>query len=560
MLLTDGGRALLLASLAAAAVIRPDNTNDLRASYDYIVVGGGASGLTVANRLSEDSSVNVLAIEAGSLDDGSATVMAPGSIATTSFRKFNWNYRTVPQTFIDGKDRDYPLGKVVGGGTILNGIAWTRAAAAGYDAWADLGNEGWGWDDLLPYFKKAKIYRPQNYPGRTNYGKNTLNVNPDLEFREFAKRPVTQRNKIKLTHALLPCKDGTGGPVQVGYPEFFYSQSEYFLDGAKALGIPRVGDLNTGNTTGAAIIPSSMTLKKQSRASARSSCLDPVVVRENLHVAVEQRVTRILLDGTPQPKATGVEFSRDAGSPKRTVKASREVILAAGAIFSPVLLQVSGIGPRAVLDSIGVKTRVNLPGVGNNLQDHPMVAPAYKCPYTCPMVNAVAFPPFSLVTADYADLLDSARSRAMSLPTDDESLRRGYGAQRRAILDLLELDSVGAFELWSSSAGDVTVSLMQPLSRGNVTAPSADVFDAPRIDPRFCSHPFDCEILELGVGFIARLAGTEAMRPLAPAPLPGFAPGEDVRGAVNGQAADLIKQDASDFDRVFGNVLDIWGE
>lgn len=92
--------------------------------------------------------------------------MAPGSIATTSFRRFNWNYRTVPQTFIDGKDRDYPLGKVVGGGTILNGIAWTRAAAAGYDAWAGLGNEGWGWDDLLPYFKKAKIYHSQKYPGR----------------------------------------------------------------------------------------------------------------------------------------------------------------------------------------------------------------------------------------------------------------------------------------------------------------------------------------------------------------------------------------------------------
>lgn len=151
------------------------------------------------------------------------------------------------------------------------------------------------------------------------------------------------------------------------------------------------------------------------------------------------------------------------------------------------------------------------------------------------MVNAVAFPPFSLVTADYADRLDSARSHAVSLPTDDESLRRGYQAQRRAILGLLELDSVGAFELWSSSAGDVTVSLMQPLSRGNVTAPSANVFDAPRIDPRFCSHPFDCDVLELGVGFIDKLARTDAMRPLAPAPLPGFAPGEDVRGAVNAQ-------------------------
>ena len=170
---------------------------------------------------------------------------------------------------------------------------------------------------------------------------------------------------------------------------------EYFLDGAKALGIPHVGDLNTGNATGAAIIPSSMTLKKQTRASARSSYLDPAAGRKNLHVATGQRVTRILLDNALQPKATGVEvrhsifldrymkwgltwliqFARDAGAPKKTVKSSREVILAAGAIFSPVLLQISGIGPRAVLDSIGVKTRVSLPGVGNNLQDHPMVSP-----------------------------------------------------------------------------------------------------------------------------------------------------------------------------------------
>ncbi|KAL2133538.1 hypothetical protein VTI74DRAFT_2191 [Chaetomium olivicolor] len=351
---------------AGGLLILPDNiTGLLLPSYDYIVVGGGVAGLVVANRLSEQSNVTVLVLEAGELDSSSEIVTVPGLIGHGFPPAYNWNFTTTAQEFLDNNTRDYGQGHVVGGGSILNGIVMTRGAKAHYDAWQALGNPGWGWRDLLPYFKKSEKFVVDASPERAR----TLNIE--------AERAV----------------HGTEGPLEVSYPNFLYNQSLYFLQGVSELGVPLLNDPNSGVAAGAMIAPASMSASNQSRMDSRRAYLDPVLHRPNLHLAVRQTVTRVLLEAnatgaiTVPPlsqlvRAFGVEFTTSAKSPRREVFCKKEVILAAGAIISPVLLQVSGIGPADILKDLNVTVRVNLPGVGQNLQDHPMVGAFYN--YTKP--------------------------------------------------------------------------------------------------------------------------------------------------------------------------------
>ncbi|CAH0051777.1 unnamed protein product [Clonostachys solani] len=518
---------LYLAPLVAGAIIPPDAIDSLHSSYDYVIVGGGPSGLVLANRLSEQKCCKVLVLEAGGLDDGRWQVQAPGSIGLEDVSMYDWNWRTVPQTFLNNADRSFPLGKAVGGGSVVNGMVWTRASASDYDSWVDLGNDGWGWDDLLPYFKKSESFSPDV----NDYGRDNLQIDPDSEIH------------------------GRNGPIQVGYPRHFYHpQTQNFLDGVEELGITIVGEPNEGNMTGASVVPSSLTHDTNARCSARAGYLTPIVDRPNLHVAFGQRVTRVLFDNSSgDPKAVGVEFATDSAATVRNITAKREVILSAGAVHTPTLLQISGIGPRRHLESLGVDVLVDLPGVGNNFQDHPMISPdtvpglytsrnltgaegaarlkewqeEHTGPYTTPLIHAVAFPGFPSVAPDYADRLNAIRngSIANSLPDSyDETLRAGYEAQLTSIIGLLEKDDVSAYELMSNSFGGLTVSVMQPLSRGNVSATSKSVWDAPKIDPRYCSHAFDCDMVEIGLRFNDRLIATKSMAELQPVPQAGFGP------------------------------------
>ncbi|KAI1209556.1 GMC oxidoreductase [Annulohypoxylon truncatum] len=532
----------LLLSLTSSIHILPDSngTLSLQNSYDYIVVGAGIGGLVVANRLSEDPSVSILVVEAGELDDRAEDVSIPGNIGLEDPRRYKVKLDLASQEFLDGKSRVISQGKVVGGSTIVNGLVWTRGSAADFDAWEDLGNPGWGWADLLPYFKKSEKYTlPPNNKSTHNF--------------------LTALNPVIRKH-------GEKGPIEVGYPNYYYNQSHNFLDGIQELGIPVNEDPNGGSATGASIIASSMVAGNQSRSDARIAYLDPVLDRPNLHLVTGHTVTRVLhdnggatfLNSTYIPGATGlniigVEFAANSIANKIRVKCVNEVLLAAGAIFSPVLLHISGIGPAKVLGNLGVDVAVDLPGVGSNLQDHPTLQPVYKYtapdvfsawdivgstrdvvreeyltnrtgPWTAPMVDVVALPALSWVVDDLQEWLRETTNVTNNLPSSyEETLRAGYLAQRDEMISLLARTDTPVYEVMSTSWGQLAVSAMRSLSRGTVLARSSSIFEnQPIIDTRFCSHPIDCKLLLLGLEFNDRLIQTSPMARLIPVPPPGF--------------------------------------
>ncbi|KAE9578088.1 hypothetical protein CGMCC3_g5876 [Colletotrichum fructicola] len=464
--------------------------------YDYVVVGGGLSGLVVANRLSENSDATVLVIEAGDLDRREGRVIIPGYIGRTPPSGYGQDVLTAPQTFLDGRTRDINQGKVVGGGSVVNGMCWTRGAAADFDAWEELGNDGWGWDGLLPYFKKVERYT-------TNVGqviRDEFNIKPNMSFH------------------------GTNGPINVAYPEHIYNTSSSVLQGLAEVGIHTSNDVNSGDPTGAMIVASSMSPTNQTRSDARTGYFDTANARSNFHVVTGHMATRLIvglpgsLTNQESRRIIGVELSSGPSDINRTVTANKEVVLAAGAIQSPVLLQVSGIGPRRVLESLNISTQIDLPGVGNNFQDHPMARFPYDCPLTTPLINTVAFPALKHHADGWRTLLAHSKNQSFDfLPLDTPSaVVAGYAKQKALLLNHLAREDVGAYELLAASWGQISIANQKPLSRGTVRPSSSSVYDAPVVDPRYCADPLDCKIIRLGLQLTQKLMATDAMRPLLP--------------------------------------------
>ncbi|KAI0469423.1 GMC oxidoreductase-domain-containing protein [Xylaria cf. heliscus] len=533
-----------LLRLASGIQIVPDDNGllPLRSSYDYIVVGAGIGGLVVANRLSEDASVSVLLVEAGELDDRAEDVTVPGNVGQENPSRYEWTMTTTPQEFLDNRTISFAQGRAVGGSTIMNGLCWTRGSAADYDAWRNLGNPSWGWTDLLPYFLKSENYTTH--------------------------RDISLQNSLHMRPVLG--KHGEQGPVQVGFPRYIYNQTYNFLAGIQQLGVPLNEDLNSGYATGANLVPASVLAGNQSRADARTAYFDPVSSRPNIELLTGHTVTRILSGNignktfhklpyrsrvaSERVTVTGVEIAANSTVPRYKVSCRREIIVAAGAILSPVLLQISGFGPTEHLRSLDVDVLVDLPGVGSNLQDHAMVQPVYKYtapdvfsaldivgdtreavkaeylanrtgPWTATMVNAVAFPAFDEISSQVLYLVTNDTNHNLPLSYDD-TLRAGYAAQQTEIRALLSRRDVPAYELMVASWGQLAVSAMHTLSRGTIHARSSSIFDnePPILDPRLCSHPFDCEILRMGLEFNDRLIATDPMAALLPVPPPGLGP------------------------------------
>lgn len=530
--------------------------------------------MVVANRLSEDPNVTVLVLEAGTLDTGGAKVTIPAEIGDTLWTDYDWKLHTVQQEHLNNRNVALNQGKVVGGGTILNGMVWTRGSARDYDAWGDLNvvegrsnDYDWRWEDLVPYFEKSE------------------NFTMDVDVATSSRFNIRPNEDIH----------GDEGPVSVGYPRFIYNQSANFLDGMTELGLPIAAEPNDGTCVGAMINPSSMSAQNQSRCDSRTAYLDPVIDRPNLHVATEQMVTQVLLEEVENlgldvgesafdriQRAIGVEFSHSRSSPRTNITCSREVILAAGAIFSPTILQLSGVGPEDVLKSLNVTVRVDLPGVGANLQDHGMLHPVYSYknaslitaksieadndtraaalneyethrtgPLTAPLISTIAFPAMRHFADDWVELIDAAEQRDI-----DETLaagtlatvRAGYLAQRRHQIPLLRNPTEGAVEILADSVGTLSVAMQRPLSRGTVRPSSPDIFDIPPlVDPRYCSEPFDCLVLARALLFNCALVRTRAMAELQPvAEGPYFCPDDlsdpGQRNVTDSRMLDLARQ------------------
>ncbi|UUD63121.1 GMC family oxidoreductase N-terminal domain-containing protein [Pseudomonas seleniipraecipitans] len=292
-------------------------------TFDFLIVGAGSAGCVLANRLTADPAVRVCLIEAGGSDASPRVQIPAGTITLYKSKVFSWNYFSTPQKNLAGRSLHTPRGKALGGSSSMNSMIYIRGDASDYDQWEAAGCPGWGWDDVLPYFKKSE----GNRLGQT------------LQYH------------------------GTQGELLVDSPRDPNPLSERYIRAAERIGLKRNDDFNGATLEGVGIY--NVTQKDARRLSSYRAFVAPVRQRKNLTVLTGCEVERLLLDGE---RVVGLEL-RENGQ-WRTLRCSRETILCAGSLGSPHILLKSGIGPKAELEAAGVVCRVDLPGVGKNLQDH----------------------------------------------------------------------------------------------------------------------------------------------------------------------------------------------
>ncbi|KAI5927166.1 hypothetical protein F4810DRAFT_432967 [Camillea tinctor] len=501
-------------------------------AFDYIVVGGGTSGLVVAARLSEDADVHVLVIEAGTDQRTNPSLTTPGLIPSAyTHDGFIWPFKSVPQEQLKNRHLRQDTGKVLGGSSLTNFLMAMFPSRQNLDSWGKLGNEGWSFDDLRPYFKKFSTTQA-----------------PSKGVRE------------KLGGLSYYQADLSGdGPVQFSYDDEYSDVSASWFKTFAALGLEMKTDPRAGSAVGAFQNPSSIDPANRTRSSAVTAYYtSSVAARPNLTVLTGTTAQKIVtVRHADHAVATGVQVRGPDGR-VRTLAAKREVILAAGALRSPQLLELSGIGSRTRLEKLGVPVVVDSPGVGEHMQDHLMTAQLFPVRAGVPSRDALRDPRLFQAAADkYANTrsgpLGSMGISAAYVPMADRGgvmnsesrkalfdrhLNRGSTAREREyglLRELLETPEAPAVqhmlfpgsltvtarpdtlgEMFESKVPYDCVGIMtllnHPFSRGSVHAVSADPAAAPEWDPRFCSHPLDLEILARSVQFVERIVDTPPLR------------------------------------------------
>ncbi|RPA86942.1 alcohol oxidase [Ascobolus immersus RN42] len=476
--------------------------------YDYVIIGGGAAGCTIANRLTEDPKISVLLIEAGPLDPYDPIIQIPGLADQVVGTQYDWKYKTVPQTSVNNRILDVPMGKLIGGGTALNRQVWQRASRSDYDAWVDLGNPGWGWDDLLPYFKKGETFYPPSPSLVNDWG-----ISYD------------------------PAVHGYTGPMKNTVPDYQKAETTPWITAFSQLNIGIQTDQASGLNTNLFWTPAAIDPSNWTRQYARNAYYDPAVNRPNFHVLLNTTVTKLITTGTgPGIKVTRVEFATSKDGKRSYASINKEAILTAGTIATPQILQASGVGPQALLNSLDIPVVANLPGVGQNYQDHnnilsifvtpgipatpldPVAAlaeyNAYRTgPFTTPSGNLLGFIPLVTMTTNTTSILTKLgqQSAGQYLDTTDPTVVAGYSAQKNVLQTRLAQSDIAMTELIWAAPGIIVEANQHPFSRGSVKINSKSTFDYPNIDLRYGSNPLDWEVIADSHRFVRRVMQTPEM-------------------------------------------------
>ena len=433
-------------------------------SVDFIVVGGGSSGCALAARLSEDAGNTVALLEAGGNGD-SWMIKAPAAVVLMVPKKINnWAFDTVPQAGLNGRIGYQPRGKVLGGSSAINAMVYIRGQRADYDHWAELGNPGWSFQDVLPYFIKS------------------------------------ERN-----HEIHNELHGNDGPLSVSRLQTDNPFQRYYLEAARQAGYPLNEDFNGPTQEGLGIYQ--VTQENGERWSAFRGYLQPHLGRTNLRVETGALTQRILFEGR---RAVGVEYRQNGQL--RTLLARREVLLCAGALQSPQLLQLSGVGNGADLQKLGIEVVHNLPGVGKNLHDHPDFIFGYKSDD----INLLGL---SLKGGLHLlRQIQRYRRESRGLITSNFAEGGGFLKTRPELADpniqlhfVIALVDDHARTLHLGHGLSCHVCLLHPKSRGTVKLKDNKAETAPLIDPAFLSHPDDIEELVAGYKMTDRLMKTPAL-------------------------------------------------
>ncbi len=453
-------------------------TGDMEA--DYVVVGAGSSGAVIANRLSEDKDMQVIVMEAGGRDWNPWIHIPVGYFKTMHNPSVDWCYRTEPDPGLNGRQLDWPRGKVLGGSSSLNGLLYVRGQPGDYDRWRQMGNTGWGWDDVLPLFKKAE--------------------NQERGEDDF---------------------HGSGGPLSVSNMRLSRPICDAWVAAAQAAGYPFNADYNGANQEGVGYFQ--LTARKGRRCSTAVAYLNPARKRANLRIVTRAPATRIVIE---DGRATGVEYQARSGA-RHIIRARREVIVSAGAINTPQLLMLSGIGEAEQLRRHGIDVVADLPGVGKNLQDHLQARLVFKTREDT--LNDEVNSLFKQVKIALRYAVNRSGPMAMAASLATGFLRTGDHVATPDIqfhIQPWSADSPGE-GVHPFSAFTMSVCQLRPESRGEVRLAGPDPRTYPTIHPNYLATQTDRTTITQGVKIARRIAG---FAPLAEKISEEFKPGPDVQG------------------------------